>query len=318
LVLSMIMLLTPMAAAQSIQAAGDYSKEQMQNNMPPNHTPTFDKQKVEELLSLPPSAIDNKGIVERDLTNVGIPTSIAHNIVVSGFNANVVNAYLKSIGSSVLVSDNISPSVRGTCSCGYNMTTGVTVDGVANQIFSPSISTTSSSIANYVTKARGIGRYLFGYTSSSPEVDYIRSSYFLYGEHDCADGLLHEGIDIRYTENDHESFRTVCGGEVMAVNMGANGFGTLTVKHPTESRHIMFLHADSYTNAVQVGENLSGLVFIGYQGGRKGSNADYYIHHVHVESRDTSRLGPASDTDTTLSSYSPYDSLWSYVSSNYR
>ena len=280
----------------------------------PNHEASFDPQKIVNLLSLSPAQLDNMGIVKRDLTMIGIPGSIAEKMIDSNFDANIVNTYLQSVG---LLGQTYSLYSDLDCKCS-NMVRGITVDGKANQIFSSSVSTTSSSISDYVKKSKGIGRYLFGYTTTSTKAQNINSTYFLYGEHDHDAGLLHEGIDLRYTANDHEAFRAILDGKVMAINMGASGFGTLVLKPTDQNVHIMFLHANEYLSTIKVGDSVSGGNFIGYQGGRKGLSADYFVHHVHVEARDTSRLGPASDTNLTLESYAPYDYLWPAVKTNFR
>lgn len=126
------------------------SKEQAESNaIAEPATISFDKAKIEDLLTQYPATLENKGIVERDLTRIGVPSSVASQILNSKFNREVINAYLSSIGSSKTAPLPQQTRATGKCSCGYTMSTNITVDGSSGQVFHSSISCSSASINSY-------------------------------------------------------------------------------------------------------------------------------------------------------------------------
>jgi len=133
-----------------------------------------------------------------------------------------------------------------------------TVDGVQGQQFHPSVDI--SQMDTYVYKIKAIARDLFGYYYTP----YINSTYYIWGEYDPGLGV-HEGCDLRYTANAHESFRTIVDGTVTRVEKDGTGYGILGVYKSAESSTYFFQHAYDYEDDVVVNQPINGNYYKCYQ-----------------------------------------------------
>lgn len=303
--------------ADPVQIPSDEAIEhgKLESNKPSiqTYSTVLNKNAIIQLFTKPARTLRNLGICKNDLIELGMDSKSAEEIINSNFSVTVINNVLTKLGINYTLQRPISTYSTGTCDCNYTVTTNVYVSASEpSEMFNTNVSTTSSSISNYNTKSKAIAKDLFGYTST----DYIEYNYFLYGEHDCDvysdSGSTHEGIDLRYTNNSDESFRTIITGKVISVQKDGEGYGTLVIAHPNGSNRILYLHASDYSDSVVAGNTLNGDSFYCYQG-----NTGVAYEHVHIEAGGSTTTGPAQDKDNTLARVAPYDLLYPYVNSVY-
>ena len=187
-----------------------------------------------------------------------------------------------------------------------NFHTNVTVNGTTGNIFHNNIDVTSTSISSNVSKANAIAKDLFGRTS------YLYYYYFLYGEFSNSIGV-HQGLDLQYTNNQTETFRTIVDGKVTVVQKDGYDNGRLGIYVSSENSTYIFAHASDYIDAITVGGTVSGNTYIGNQG-----NTGAAAYHVHVEvvsgEKTYGNNSYTQNTDGTynlpLLSTSPYDKFY--------
>ena len=128
-----------------------------------------------------------------------------------------------------------------------------------------------------VAKKAKIANELFGGAQGLIISDY--NSYECNFPGDKYNGS-HPGWDADFTSNDNQDFFSLTAGEVITI--GEDSENTIAIYDPVARLAVLYLHADSVNEELEIGDNIAYGEFLGTQG---NTSFQKIGEHVHVEIR---------------------------------